>query len=76
MKKLITLIAILLITVSCDKENIQPIEKFGGSRYVVADKHFSFDNDVNLKLKNKDTIFWITVLQFDGEKIKVGDTIK
>jgi hypothetical protein len=76
MKKFLTLITILILTISCDKENVQPIEKFGGSRYVVARKRTTFSGDYILRLKNKDTIFYVTVLYFDGEKIKVGDTIK
>ena len=75
MKKIITLITILLITASCDIEHAQPIEKFGGSRYVVADEG-SNNKYVYLQLKNKDTIFWVTVLKFDGQKIKIGDTLK
>jgi len=55
----------------------RPIEKFGGSKYVVADRYTALDDDyINLQLKNRDTIFWVTVLNFDGEKIEVGDTIK
>jgi hypothetical protein len=75
MKKFLTLITLLVLTVSCDKARIQPIEKFGGSRYVVASKSTG-TTGVNLQLKNRDGIFWVTVLNFDGEKIKVGDTIK
>jgi hypothetical protein len=76
MKKLLTLITLLILTISCDRENVQPIEKFGGSRYVIASKHETVQNNYALQLKNKDSIFWVYILEFDGEKIKVGDTIK
>jgi hypothetical protein len=77
MKKIITLITLLILTVSCMEAKPQPIEKFGGSKYVVADKYSDLNNEyINLKLKNRDTIFWVTVLNFDGEKIEIGDTIK
>jgi hypothetical protein len=76
MKKILTLITLLILTISCNKEKVQPIEKFGGSRYVVTYREGTIKDSYNLQLKNKDTIFWVTVLYFDGEKIKVGDTIK
>ena len=61
-------------TVSYEAE---PIEKYGGSKYVVTDKVEALsDGEKVLQLKNKDTIFWILVLNFDAENIKVGDTIK
>ena len=70
---------LLLVSVflfGCEKANINPIEKYGGSKYVVTHKGLTFSNNFNLQLKNKDTIFWITVLRFDGLKVKSGDTLR
>lgn len=75
MKTIILTISTILL-VGCAKNSV-PIEKYGSSKYVVASKQFrDFGLSVDLQLKNKDTIFWINVLKFDGENIKVGDTIR
>ncbi len=55
----------------------KPIEKYGGSKYVVVNKGDAVDESEKwLQLKSKDTIFWIKVVNFDATNIKVGDTIK
>lgn len=67
------LVTIILTLISCTK--LTPIEKFGGSKYIVAEKAIG-EKHIALRLKSPDTIFWIRVLKFDGNKISVGDTIK
>lgn len=80
MKKLITLIIIVMFT-SCNVEP-RPIENFGGSKYVLVQDPFrdpSCNTDeVYLKLKNKDTIFYAKILVFDAQsrELKKGDTIR
>ena len=70
-------LAFLILTVlSCQKQPIVPIEKHKGLNYVVTDITNTIDNNFNLQLKSKDTIFWVTVLNFDGNSVKVGDTLK
>jgi len=76
MKKILLAILLITLIISCKKEYTTPIEKHGGSRFVVAETRSTLFNDFNLLLKNKDTIFWVTVLNFDGRDIEVGDTIK
>lgn len=74
MKKLLFLIAFCAI--SCDDTEFAPIEKWGGRKYVIADKQSYNDKKDWLRLKNPDTIFWVKVLKFDSEKYKIGDTLK
>jgi len=61
----------------CAKAKTQPIEKYGGSKYVVSKIQVTdWGRLYNIQLKNKDTIFWATVLEFDVKSIKIGDTIR
>jgi hypothetical protein len=76
MKKILLAIFLITLITSCRQERITPIEKHGGSRFVVARVSITIDDEFNLLLKNKDSIFWVTVLNFDGKNIKVGDTIR
>lgn len=69
-----TLLAITLLT-SC-KRNVTPIEKYGGSKYVIAEMDLHYSDMIKLQLKNKDSIFWVSVLHFDADSLKVGDTIR
>ena len=62
--------------ISCYKSKIIPIEKIRGHKYVVVDKELVFNKDYNMQLKSKDTIFWISILGFDGKNVRVGDTIR
>ena len=74
MKKVLLLLAVLLV--GCNFDTV-PIEKYGGSRYVIAHKSATdWGRLYDVQLKNKDTIFWINVLKFDAENINVGDTIR
>lgn len=69
------LVAIFLF--GCGRTKTQPIEKYGGSKYVVSRiEGTDWGRLYNIQLKNKDTIFWITVLAFDAKNVKVGDTIR
>ena len=71
------LVAVLFSLVSCKERAVEPIEKYGGSRYVVTNlRVISWGRLADLQLKNKDTIFEIRVLIFDVKNIKIGDTIR
>ena len=71
----VLLVAVFLV--GCAKAKTQPIEKYGGSKYVVSKiQGTEWGRLYNIQLKNKDTIFWATVLEFDAKSIKVGDTIR
>lgn len=73
MKKLITLIILLLVSCS---HNPKPIEKYKGKGYVITRIRGNFATDKVLQLKNPDNIIEITVLPFDAENLKVGDSLK
>ncbi len=78
--QLIAFAYVLLVAVfifGCARSKTEPIEKYGGSKYVVSKiEGTDWGRLYNIQLKNKDTIFWGTVLEFDAKKIKVGDTIR
>lgn len=76
MKKLLIISCFMFLTAACKEEKVTPIEKHKGVGYVITDMTHTLTNEWNLQLKNKDTIFWITVLEFDGKDLKVGDSIK
>lgn len=73
MKKLLFLICFCAI--SCNMKSPEPIEKYGGGRYVITNIYMAGKGE-GMTLKNADTIFDITVLRFDRKKYNVGDTIK
>ncbi len=76
MRRLLLLFVFSFLAASCERV-VEPIEKYGRNRYVVTAVENAFRGDQKvLQLKNKDTIFWITVLNFDAQNIKIGDTIK
>ena len=57
------LVAVFLF--GCAKDRPQPIEKYGGSKYVVSKiEGTDWGRLYNIQLKNKDTIFWATFLEF------------
>ena len=63
--------------IGCARAKTEPIEKKGGSKYVISKiEGTDWGRTYNLQLKNKDTIFWINVLAFDAKSVKVGDTIR
>jgi hypothetical protein len=67
---------LLVFIVGCERKKTMPIETYGGSKYVVVNYEITPLNVRNLQLKNKDTIFWVTVLTFDCKNINIGDTIR
>lgn len=80
--KFIKILLACLLLVSC-KNGIElqptPIEKWSGKDFRVA-KIETYDQYAGkmyvLLLKNKDSIFFIKVLEIDGKDLKIGDTIK
>jgi len=76
MKKLILLLTILFCVISCEKPNLIPIEKYGGKKYIIVRSGADGYGNINIQIKNADTIFWINVLEFDVKDLAIGDTIK
>ena len=75
MKKIILITAISILLLGC--EELKPIEKYGGGKYVITDIHwYNFGKRAEIQLKNKDTIFEVRIIKFDAMDLKVGDTIK
>jgi len=76
MKNILAVCSLFLLF-SCAKKKVEPIEKYGGSKYVVSKiEGTDWGGLYDIQLKNKDTILWATVLEFDAKNLKVGDTIK
>lgn len=75
-KIILSVVAGAALFLGCARGPTIPIEKYGGSRYVITNIEGSLEHSKNLQLKNKDTIFWITVLSFDRGDLKIGDTIR
>ena len=73
MKKLIFLLPFLIF--SCSK--VEPIEKYRGKGIVVIGPIYSASsNNMNVRCKTKDSIFYLTLSKFDAEKLREGDTIR
>ena len=75
MRNIFITLFIAAALLSCNDLKTEPIEKYGGGKYVIVDKG-AWNSITELQLKNPDTIFWIKVLNFDAQKLNVGDTIK
>ncbi len=77
MKKIILLILVSIAFTSCEKSKAEPIEKYKGKSVVVVREpiqtFYGLDRDV--RCKNKDSIFYITISDFDAKNLKVGDTL-
>ena len=67
----------LFPAISCgDKfEHVKPIEKYKGFT-VVSTQKGNYSDTQWLLLKSSDTIFYVEVLSFDLQSLKVGDTLK
>lgn len=79
MRKLFLICSFAAILVSCYEGynlDTQPIEKFYGKGYVIHRIYEPNGKDLIFHIKTPDTIAVIRVLKFDGERYKVGDTIK
>lgn len=75
MKKSILLLVLCAIFVSCKKVTYTPIEKYKGC--IVMQEPFQVNNvSSEVCLKNKDSIFYVYVHNFDTINLKPGDTIK
>jgi hypothetical protein len=76
-RNIVKLMFVAVFLVGCARAETHPIEKYGGSIYVVSKiEGTDWGRLYNIQLKNKDTIFWATFLEFDAKSIKVGDTIR
>jgi hypothetical protein len=75
MKKLATLL-ILFLFFSCGR--VEPIEKYKGKGIVLVNepRMYNFTKNAQLRVKTKDSIFYINITAFDAKNLKQGDTIK
>lgn len=74
MKRIITVLAIVILS-SCSF-NPKPIEKYKGKGYVITRIENNFSKNKVLQLKNANGIIEATVLPFDAQNLKVGDSLK
>ena len=79
MKKLISLVVLGVLFVSCtERELTEPIEKYQNKGIILIEEqsYTNLGRDAILRVKTKDSIFNIKVTTFDAKNLKVGDTIK
>lgn len=80
MKKILTILFIILFFNCSDSYKKEPIEKYFGKNYIIWKTSPSKDNkDITiLYLRNKEEYKTIPVLNFDVQlyNLKVGDTLK
>ena len=74
MKKIIIMLVTTLL-VGCSL-NPKPIERYKGKGYVVTRISNDFASNRVLQLKNESVIIEATVLFFDAQNLKVGDSLK
>lgn len=79
MKNIIAVCSLFLLF-SCAKKKVEPIEKYKGKGLIVINRDYvsglGNPNDTKLRVKSKDSIFFIYLTDFDAKNLKVGDTIK
>jgi len=73
MKKLILIPLLLLF--SCAEDKIQPIEKYKGVVVVSEPNIYNYGRSASLRVKTKDSVFYIYITPFDAKNLKEGDTI-
>lgn len=74
MKRIVTVLAMVILS-SCSFSP-KPIEKYKGKGYVITRIGDDFAGNKVLQLKNIDIISSVTVLPFDLQNLKVGDSLK
>lgn len=74
MKRIIIVLVIVVLS-SCSY-NPTPIEKYKGKGYVITRIETNIAGNKVLQLKNIDIISSVTVLPFDAQNLKVGDSLK
>lgn len=82
MRKLNFLLLFVLFTgifsffTSCRKA-VEPINKYQHKKFVVVgiSDDTSYSNQTWVTLKSPDSIFYITILDFDANELKIGDTL-
>lgn len=76
MKKVL-LISSLFLLISCKEQKVQPIEKYRGKGIIVIseDLNIDFRDETGIKVKTKDSIFYIKLTKFDAQNLKTGDTL-
>jgi len=77
MKKLLIIIGIALLLISCTRKP-QPIEKYQGRDIVVIrePQYRNFGENAIVRVKTKDSVFYIYITGFDAKNLKIEDTIK
>jgi hypothetical protein len=79
MTKIITICSLFLL-LSCAEKKVEPIEKYKGKGLIVVNRNYaaglSNPNDTKLRVKSKDSVFFIYLTDFDAKNLKIGDTIK
>lgn len=76
MKKLL-FVLLLLTFIGCGKEYpVKPIEVYKDAVVIQRGSNFDTSYEPLIRLKTKDSIFWVKVVEYDGDRFNIGDTIK
>ena len=76
--KTFKILLILLLLIGCTKNNYktEPIEKYRNKDIIVIGTINPSIYDDLVRVKTKDSIFYIRLTSYDRKNLKVGDTIK
>ena len=77
--KTFKILLVLILLIGCTKNNYktEPIEKYRNKGILIIKiKNPNFMYDDLVRVKTKDSIFYIKLTYYDRSQLKVGDTIK
>jgi hypothetical protein len=78
--KFIKILLLSLFLTSCFQRSprIEPIEKYKNKGIIVVSEpvYYNLRNNAEIRVKTKDSVFYIQITSFDAENLKPGDTLK
>ncbi len=75
MKKVILILTLGILLISCKDHQMIPIEQYRGKGIILLENPDSNSNFECLLVKNKDSVFTIKIPTFDAINLKMGDTL-
>lgn len=76
--KTIKILLVVLLLVGCTKNQYktEPIEKYKNKNIIVIGTSNPSICDAMVRVKTKDSVFYIRLTLYDRKNLKIGDTIK